>query len=41
VPSYSFQHQWCGVSYVSGDMRIFGRVCIGASRGGVSVGGLP
>jgi len=34
------QHQWGGVNYVSGDMRIFGRVYIGAARGGVIVGDL-
>ncbi|MGW8392683.1 hypothetical protein [Pseudoduganella sp. HUAS MS19] len=32
------QHQWGGVNYVTGDMRVFGRVYIGASRGGVIVG---
>lgn len=32
------QHQWAGVSYVTGDMRIFGRVYLGASRGGIQVG---
>ena len=32
------QHQWAGVTYVTGDMRIFGRVYLGASRGGVQVG---
>ncbi|WP_426323165.1 hypothetical protein [Pseudoduganella sp. R-43] len=34
------KHQWGGVNYVTGDMRIFGRVYIGANRGGVIVGDL-
>jgi hypothetical protein len=34
------KHQWGGVNYVTGDMRIFGRVYIGAMRGGVVVGDL-
>jgi photosystem II stability/assembly factor-like uncharacterized protein len=34
------KHQWGGVNYVTGDMRIFGRVYIGAARGGVIVGDL-
>lgn len=34
------KHQWGGVNYVTGDMRIFGRVYIGAMRGGVIAGDL-
>lgn len=32
------KHQWAGVSYITGDMRVYGRVYFGASRGGVIVG---
>ena len=32
------QHQWAGVNYVTGDMRVFGRVYLGAMNGGVVVG---
>ena len=31
-------HQWGGAAYVTGDMRVFGRVYVGASRGGVVIG---
>jgi len=31
-------HQWGGVNYVTGDMRVFGRVYLGALRGGVMIG---
>jgi hypothetical protein len=31
-------HQWGGATYVTGDMRVFGRVYLGASRGGVMIG---
>jgi photosystem II stability/assembly factor-like uncharacterized protein len=34
------KHQWGGATYVTGDMRVFGRVYAGASRGGVIVGEL-
>ncbi len=34
------KHQWAGVNYVTGDMRIYGRVYLGALRGGVIVGNL-
>ncbi|WP_156409975.1 sialidase family protein [Duganella sp. Root198D2] len=34
------KHQWGGVNYVTGDMRVFGRVYVGAARGGVIVGDL-
>jgi len=34
------KHQWGGANYVSGDMRVFGRVYVGANRGGVIVGDL-
>ena len=32
------KHQWGGVNYITGDMRIFGRVYVGAMRGGIIVG---
>ncbi len=32
------KHQWGGPNYVTGDPRIFGRVYIGASRGGIIMG---
>jgi hypothetical protein len=31
-------HQWGGAHYVTGDMRVFGRVYLGAYRGGVMIG---
>jgi len=34
------KHQWGGANYVTGDMRVFGRVYVGANRGGVIVGDL-
>ena len=34
------KHQWGGANYVTGDMRVFGRVYVGANRGGVIVGEL-
>ncbi len=34
------KHQWGGATYVTGDMRVFGRVYAGAGRGGVIVGEL-
>ena len=34
------KHQWGGATYVTGDMRVFGRVYAGAGRGGVIVGDL-
>jgi photosystem II stability/assembly factor-like uncharacterized protein len=35
------KHQWAGGDYVTGDMRIYGRVYVGAGRGGVMVGTTP
>jgi photosystem II stability/assembly factor-like uncharacterized protein len=32
------KHQWGGVNWLTGDMRVFGRVYIGAMRGGIIVG---
>ncbi|HEX7645198.1 MAG TPA: hypothetical protein VF472_23610 [Burkholderiaceae bacterium] len=32
------KHQWGGINSVAGDMRVFGRVYVGAMRGGVIVG---
>ena len=32
------KHQWGGPGWVTGDMRIFGRVYVSAGRGGVIVG---
>jgi hypothetical protein len=32
------KHQWGGVNWITGDMRIFGRVYISAGRGGIIVG---
>ena len=34
------KHQWGGANYVTGDMRVFGRVYVGANRGGVIIGEL-
>jgi xyloglucan-specific exo-beta-1,4-glucanase len=31
------KHQWGGANYITGDMRVFGRVYVGANRGGVMV----
>jgi hypothetical protein len=34
------KHQWAGVNYVAGDMRVFGRVYLNALSGGIVIGNL-